>query len=538
MGPTTTDRDPPQADAGPSRPSGPRSRPARVVILGAALICAACGLVYELALIALGSYLIGDTVVQASIVVSVMVFAMGMGSLLAKPLQRYPAVSFAAVESLLALVGGISVLVLYHAFAVTEAYTPMMVTLALIIGALIGAEIPLLMTLLQRIRAQDAGSAVADMFAADYLGALAGGLAFPFILLPALGLVEGTIATAGLNLVAGTVVVLWLFRRSLTKRAWALIGTLVAAVAVVLLTVLWQAEEIELDARQRLFRDPITHAERSEYQEIVLTERHRISGVDDFRMFLNGDLQFASPDEYRYHESLVHPAMSGPRERVLILGGGDGLALREVLRYPDVDEVTLVELDPAVLTLARDHDSLRELNDDALADPRVQALADDAFSWARAQVDAAAEPYDVVIVDMPDPDATATSKVYSLEFYGMLHDLVASDGRMVVQSGSPFFAPTSFACIRETIVAAGFGVAPYMASVPSFGDWGFTLARPSGAVPELSVPDDAPDLRYLSPDVLEAASVIPPDKVVTDVEISTLLDPVILDYARSEWQTS
>ncbi len=507
------------------------------MILGAALVCAACGLVYELALIALGSYLIGDTVVQASIVVSVMVFAMGIGSLLAKPLQRYPAVSFAAVEALLALVGGYSVLLLYNAFAVTNIYTPVMIVLAVMIGMLIGAEIPLLMTLLQRIRAQDAGSAVADMFAADYLGALAGGLAFPFLLLPTLGLVEGTIATAGLNLVAGTVVVLWLFKRSLTKRAWIGIGTLVSTVAIALVALLWQAESIEVDARQQLFRDPIAHAERSEYQEIVLTERHRISGVDDLRMYLNGDLQFASPDEYRYHESLVHPAMSGSRERVLILGGGDGLGLREVLRYPDVAEVTLVELDPAVLDLAQSHDGLRKLSDDAFTDARVRPVADDAFAWVREQLDAGAERYDVVIVDMPDPDSTATSKLYSLEFYGMVHDMVAEDGRMAVQAGSPFFAPRSFASIQETVAAAGFGLTPYMVSVPSFGDWGFVLADPAGATPELRLPPDAPDLRYLSPDVLEAASVIPPDKVVTDAEVSTLLDPVILDYIRQEWQT-
>ncbi|TDE16007.1 polyamine aminopropyltransferase [Jiangella asiatica] len=527
--------------APPETPPREFSRTARAVILAAALVCAACGLVYELALIALGSYLIGDTVVQASIVVSVMVFAMGVGSLLAKPLQRYPAMSFVMVESLLALLGGSAVLILYQAFATTDLYTPMMVVLAALIGVLIGAEIPLLMTMLQRIRAQDAGSAVADMFAADYLGALLGGLAFPFVLLPAFGLVRGTIAAGALNLVAGTVVVAWLFRRSVPRRGWAAIAALAATVSTVLTVLLVRADDIEVDARQRLFRDPITHAERSDHQEIVLTERHRLSGVDDVRLFLNGDLQFASPDEYRYHESLVHPAMAGSHDRVLVLGGGDGLALREILRYPDVEEVTLVELDPAVLDLAREHASLRELNRDAFADERVDAVDADAFGWVRDQVDAGAEPYDVVVVDMPDPDSTATSKLYSLEFYGMVRGLVAGDGRMVVQAGSPFFAPRSFACIEATVAAAGFGVAPYMVSVPSFGDWGFLLAAPGDAskpaAPPLRLPDDAPPLRYLSADVLRAATVFPPDRVVTDAEVSTLLDPVVLEYVRQEWQT-
>ncbi|RIQ19490.1 polyamine aminopropyltransferase [Jiangella rhizosphaerae] len=506
-------------------------------MLAAALVCAACGLVYELALIALGSYLIGDTVVQASIVVSVMVFAMGIGSLLAKPLQRSPAVAFVVVESLLALTGGAAVLLLYRAFAVTDLYTPLMIVLATFIGVLIGAEIPLLMTMLQRIRAQDAGSAVADMFAADYLGALLGGLAFPFLLLPAFGLVRGTIAAGVLNLVAGTVVVAWLFRRTVSRRGWTVIAALVASVGVVLTALLVRADDLEVDARQRLFRDPIVHAERSEYQEIVLTERRRLSGTDDLRLFLNGDLQFASPDEYRYHESLVHPAMAGPRERVLVLGGGDGLALREILRYPDVAEVTLVELDPAVLDLARTNDRLRALNRDAFADDRVAAVAADGFGWVRAQRDAGAEPYDVVVVDMPDPDSTATSKLYSLEFYGLVRDLVADGGRMVVQAGSPYFAPRSFACIRATVEAAGLGVTPYLASVPSFGDWGFLLAAPGTASPPLRLSGDVPPLRYLSPDVLAAATVFPPDRVVTDAEVSTLLDPVVLEYVRDEWRT-
>src|SRR5690606_14244269 len=241
-------------------------------------------------------------------------------------------------------------------------------------------------------------------------------------------------------------------------------------------------------------------------------------------------------DEYRYHESLVHPAMAGRHERVLVLGGGDGLALREILRYDGARDITLVELDPAVLDLARHHDSVRELNGDAFADERVDAVAADAFGWVRDQVNADAQPYDVVVIDMPDPDSTATSKLYSLEFYGMVHDLVADGGRMVVQAGSPFFAPRSFASVRETVEAAGFGARPYMVSVPSFGDWGFVLADPEGRVPPLRLPDDAPDLRYLSADVLEAAAVIPPDKVVTDAEVSTMLDPVILEYTRSEWR--
>ena len=508
--------------------SGPRARPARVALLATVFICAACGLVYELALVALGSYLIGDTVGQASIVLSLMVFAMGLGALLAKPLQRRAAVSFALIELALALLGGLSVLLLYAAFAWLSLYTPALIAMALVLGVLIGAEIPLLMELLQRIRAQAAGSAVADLFAADYVGALLGGLAFPFVLLPVFGQIEGAIVVGIVNALAGLGLVLTVFRREIGKRGKALLfggaavvfGTLAGAYAL--------AEDFEVTARQALYADPVVHAERTPYQDIVITESVSLSGNRDVRLFLNGDLQFSSVDEYRYHEALVHPAMAGPRSDVLILGGGDGLALREVLRYPDVSAVTLVELDPAVIALARTDPRLLAANGDAFADPRVTVRTEDAFSWLRS----VAADFDVVIVDMPDPDSTATAKLYSVEFYGLVAQALGDGGRVVVQAGSPFFAPQAFWCVAESLRDAGLSSVPYQVSVPTFGEWGFHLAgrdAPALTLPELP-------LRSLDRASLAAAAVFPPDRrAPADVRASTLMDPVILRYARQEW---
>jgi spermidine synthase len=446
--------------------------------------------------------------------------------------RRHAATAFVAIELLLALLGGLSVLGLYAAFAWLDIYAPALVATAFLLGVLIGAEIPLLMVLLQRIRAQDAGSAVADLFAADYIGALLGGLAFPFLLLPLFGQLRGVMVVGALNAAVGLLLVLTVFRGEVGPRSR---GALTAAGIVVML-ILGFAYSVsgpfEVTARQQLYRDPIVHAERSRYQEIVLTES--VTSVDrsrDLRLYLNGDLQFSSVDEYRYHEALVHPVLAGRRSRVLVLGGGDGLALRQVLRYRDVAAVTLVDLDPAVVRLARHEPRLLRLNHGAFEDPRVQLVTGDAFSWLRTN----AARYDAVIADLPDPDETATAKLYSVEFYALASRALAPGGRMVVQAGSPYFAPRSFWCIDASVRAAGFATTPYHVDVPSFGDWGFVLATLDGRVPTPRLDARLP-LLSLDGDALAAATVFPVDRRRLPVTPTTLMRPSILEHARSEWR--
>ncbi|MFT3661661.1 MAG: polyamine aminopropyltransferase [Gordonia sp. (in: high G+C Gram-positive bacteria)] len=515
----------PQTSAAePTGPTPPRRRAARSALLAVVFVCAACGLVYELALITLGSYLIGNTATQASIVLAVMVFAMGVGSLAAKPLQRRSVAAFAAIELLLALLGGLSVTALYGAFAYLSMYTEALVAVAFVLGLLIGAEIPLLMVLLQRIRRQDAGSAVADLFAADYVGALLGGLAFPFLLLPVFGQLRGAIVVGLVNAAAGTLLVFVLFRRDLSRRAALSLGAATIAVVTALAAGYQYSTTFEVTARQALYRDPVVLSVQTPYQDIVMTARR---GGDDFRLFLNGDLQFASADEYRYHEALVHPAMAGHPERVLILGAGDGLALREVLTYPTAS-VTLVELDPEMIRLARTDPRLVALNRGSMNDPRARIVAADAFSWLRSTD----ERYDAIIVDMPDPDETATAKLYSTEFYALVAAHLTDDGVLTVQSGSPYFAPQSYWCIGATLADAGLQRVGYHVDVPSFGDWGFFLAAHGEPEPHLAAPGP---LRFLSDGELAAARVFPRDRPPLDMPPSTLMNPRILRYAQSEW---
>ncbi|MEV6275189.1 polyamine aminopropyltransferase [Nocardia sp. NPDC051832] len=506
-------------------------RAARLGLLLTVFICAACGLVYELALVTLGSFLIGDTAVQASIVLSVMIFAMGVGALIAKPLQRWAAPAFAAIELALAAVGGFSVIVLYSAFAWLKIYTGALVVVAFVIGLLVGAEIPLLMVLLQRIRQQAAGSAVADLFAADYIGALLGGLAFPFLLLPAFGQVRGALVVGAVNAVAGLVLVFTLFRRELGALARGFLTVAAVLVSVALGGSYLYADRFEATAEQALFANPIVYSEQSRYQKIVVTQSASPLRELDTRLFLNGDLQFSSVDEYRYHEALVHPALAQRRGHVLVLGGGDGLALREILTYPDVERVTLVELDPAVVRLARTFPALTDLNRAAFDDPRVTVVNADAFGWLR---DCGCR-FDAIVVDFPDPDQTSIAKLYSREFYGLLTRALEPGGAAVIQSGSPFYAPNSFWCIEATVRAAGLQTQPYHLNIPSFGDWGFVLAT-RDAPPRLHLPRES-RTRSLDDATLAAATVFPPDRRSTGDAVSSLLHPVILDYNRQEWST-
>ncbi|MEV0105270.1 polyamine aminopropyltransferase [Nocardia sp. NPDC050799] len=527
---------PPVEDAFRARPAEPAAgappvpgRFARSALLTTVFVCAACGLVYELSLVTLGSYLIGDTATQASITLSVMVCAMGVGALAAKPLRQRAAAAFVVVELALALVGGLSVLGLYAAYAWLDLYTAALVAASCLIGALVGAEIPLLMEMLQRIRKQEAGSAVADLFAADYVGALLGGLAFPFLLLPVFGQIRGSLIVGVVNAVAGLVLVLIWFRADLSRPVQAALGAVTLLVAAVLVGSYVYADRFEATAQQALFAYPIVWQRQTEYQKIVLTESVSPFGTRDTRLFLNGDLQFSSVDEYRYHEAMVHPTLAGPRREVLVIGGGDGLALREILEYPDVESVTLVELDPAVIELARTDRRLTELNRNSFADPRVRVVTADAFSWLRT----AGADYDAVIVDLPDPDQTSIAKLYSTEFYAMTARVLAPGGTMVVQAGSPFFAPHSYWCIAATVRTSGLNILPYHVDVPSFGDWGFVQAT-RDPEPRLALDPPAP-LRSMDELSLRAATIFAPDRRDTGEQPSTLMHPTILELARKEW---
>ncbi|MDT7720889.1 MAG: spermidine synthase, partial [Mycobacterium sp.] len=290
----------------PTSDRAPATTRWRAVLLAAVAACAACGIIYELALLTLSASLNGGGIVATSLIVAGYIAALGAGALVVKPLLEWPAITFVAVEALLAIVGGLSAAALYVMFSFFGGSLVMLALGTALIGGLVGAEVPLLMTLLQQRRtaskdpAVDTGRTLANLTAADYSGALIGGLVWPFVLLPHLGMIRGAAATGIINLLAAAVVSIFLLRRVVTARQLiTALGALALALAL-LATLLLAAQDIEITSRQRLYADPIIAYRQSAYQEIVLTRRGA-----DMRLYLDGGLQFSTRDEYRYTESLV-----------------------------------------------------------------------------------------------------------------------------------------------------------------------------------------------------------------------------------------
>jgi spermidine synthase len=487
-----------------------------------ATVCliAACGLIYELVAGALASYVLGDSVTQFSTVIGTYLFAMGVGSWLSRFLTRGLVTRFVMIELVVGLVGGFSALALFLAFTWTDSFRLVLYGLVGAIGVLVGLEIPLLMRILRdRFSFKDV---VANVLTFDYVGALGASLLFPLVLVPRLGLVRSALAFGLVNVL----VALWstyLFGDQLPRRrAWQ-VASLLAA--LLLGAGLWRGQAITTLAEEGLYADPVILARDTRYQRVVLT-----SWKDDLRLYLNGHLQFASRDEYRYHEALVHPGLAAlpAASRVLVLGGGDGLAVREVLRHPNVRAVTLVDLDGGVTSLFATHARLVPLNGGALTDARVRVVNDDAFRW----LDGADEVFDFIIIDFPDPSNYHVGKLYTSAFYRLVRQHLAPGGFVAVQATSPLFARQSYWSIVRTLERAGLRTHPYHVYVPSFGEWGFVLAgvapwRPPSALPA--------GLRYLTAAGLPALFDFPADMQPVPAEPNRLNDQVLVRYYEREW---
>lgn len=508
----------------------------RPIVLASVAACAACGLIYELALLTLATTIQGGGIVATSLIVAGYVAALGLGALLAKPFVNRAASTFVGIEAALGLVGGVSATLLYVTFTSLGEQTSLVALVAATaaIGALVGAEVPLLMALLQTGRqsgAEEAGRTLANLNAADYLGALVGGLLWPFLLLPSMGMQQAAAVTGLVNIGAAAVLLVLVLRHFLPRARAVVAGLTLVLVAALLGVLLVAVDDVTEWSRARLYPDPVVAHTQSAYQEIVVTSA-KYKGRTDRRLYLDGTLQYSSLDEYRYTESLVQPAVAAKPSDVLILGGGDGLAARDLLNVPGVRRIVQVELDPAVLQFAATH--LRPDNEGALEDPRVDVVVDDAFSWLRRGGDGAVPTggFGAVLVDLPDPRNAALSRLYSQEFYGLVRQVVSGDGLMVVQSGSPYSTPHQFWRTEATVRSAAWATTPYHVHVPTFGDWGFVLASTGSEPPELRLRPDVEGLRYLDSGVLKAAAEFGRDVSPMTLEPSTLDRPRILDDSR------
>lgn len=503
------------------------------IIYWASGIVSICGIIFEVLFGALGSYILGDGVKQYTLTISLFLTGMGVGASLSEKVMKNLISAFIKVEFSVALLGGLSSFIMFamSAFAPAGSDALFLYLITFIIGALTGIELPILIRKANEIGVELNKSTARVLFS-DYAGGLIGGLLFVFYFRPEMGMVKSAFVVGVINL-SVALVMLWLFREEIKHTlAYAVTGSLIG---VILIIGTFFGEETVYQFEQKLYKDPIIHMEETAYQRIVLTKDQ-----DDVRLFLNGSLQFSSTDEYRYHEPLVHVPMaqaSNP-QNVLVLGGGDGLAVRELLKYDDLGDITLVDLDPRVVELANSNAHLLKLNKQALQDDKVEVFHQDAFEF----MEHTDQWYDVIIVDLPDPNNESLNKLYTREFYSLLRNHLRPDGAMMVQSTSPVFATSVYWTISETIASTDLHTENFHLDIPSFGNWGFVLASREDIQTE-SLKINVPT-RYLSSSILpslttfgkdEDSNIIKNGKPV-DIEPNTLINPHLIEKYEQAWK--
>ncbi|MCP3901046.1 MAG: polyamine aminopropyltransferase, partial [Desulfobacteraceae bacterium] len=478
---------------------------------------------------------------------------------------------FIAVETGLALVGGFSPTLTYYSYSLTSHYILVLYFFVSFIGIMIGLEIPIIIRI-NNDYTNELKTNVGNILSADYLGSLLGALIYVFIILRFFPITKAAFLTALINFMLAFVTYIYFYSKKLIKsKIPALIMVLVIGCICYGYV---KSDEWNIKIQQPLYDDPIIHRQTTQYQHIVLTH---YKPLNETRLFINGNLQLCSLDEVRYHEPLVHPAMNlvPQHKRVLILGGGDGCALREVLKYKDVEQVMLVDLDPGMTQLATDNSKLVKINNNAFKDARVITQGLDGISAGDIKevymekeefkkkklpenvkiadvrimnVDAdkflekIPGAWDVIIVDMPDPSSPELTKLYSKAFYTKAKRHLSVNGIMVVQATSPYFAKESFLCIGRTIKSAGFSILPFHENVPSFGDWGWYLAsqpdiKTNKLMEKINKIKFPVKTEFLTEDIFKAELKFGKNLLKTDRnDINTIINPILLSiYTHESW---
>jgi spermidine synthase len=495
---------------------------AQWLLLVAVFIIATCGLIYELVAGTLASYLLGDSVTQFSTIIGVYLFSMGIGSFLSRYFNDNLLQWFIRIELLVGLIGGFSAAILFIVFPLVFSFRIILYSLVGLTGILVGLEIPLLMRILKdKVEFKEM---VSRVFTFDYIGALLASLIFPLLLVPHLGLIRTSLFFGILNIAVGWYLA-WYFAREIKQAALLKITAICLLLAELAAFVF--SENIMQYSETMTYNDKVVYSTSSPYQRIVITRNKR-----ELRLFLNGNLQFSSADEYRYHEALVHPALSSiaAPEKILVLGGGDGLAVREILKYPSVQKIVLVDLDKAVTSLFSSQEVLLGINQSSLRNKKVTVYNEDAFTWLRNNH----ELFDAVIIDFPDPSSFSIGKLYSTIFYRLLKNCMNPEGVAVIQSTSPYVAPKSFWCVDTTLQASGFYTRPYHNFVPSFGEWGYIMASPNEKKDWFAhLPGS---LKYLNASTLQQLFIFPEDmKAHQALQTNKLNNQALVNYFEEEW---
>lgn len=493
------------------------------LLLVTTLLISICSIIYELIISSISSYLQGDSITQFSITIGLYMSAMGIGSYLSKYIKNKLFNRFVFIEMSVGILGGFSSLVLFLANIYTEIYDLIMYILIILIGIFVGLEIPILTRIIEN-NESNVRKNLANIFTFDYIGGLIGSIAFPLLLFPKLGFVTTTLLVGSINIFVALLIILR-YRNYIEKYK---IVLNISILGLVIITIfLFTGKLLTNKIEEGLYRDDIILSEQTQYQKIVMT-KHK----DDVRLFLDGNLQLSSIDEYRYHEALVHIPMlyAKSHERVLILGGGDGLAAREVLKYKDVKEIVLVDIDKQMTDLCSTDKQLVELNKGSLSDEKIHIVNQDAYLYVQEND----KKFDVIIIDFPDPNNESLNKLYTNVFYNYIKSNLVEKGVMVCQSTSPYYAKKSFWCINKTIKTQFETVLPYHLQVPTFGEWGFNMAFNGENVrSNLSV-----ETRYLSTDNIDTLFLFGKDELVNldMVQENNMFKPSLVTYYNEEVQ--
>lgn len=496
-----------------------------LVLLFCVFITGFCTIIYELLIGSISSYFIGDSIKQFSITIGLTMTAMGIGTLLSRFVKENLIYKFIVVEIALAIFGGFAVPILYFIYSLQIFYYPVMCFLIIVIGTLIGLEIPLLTRILEKYF--QLRENISNVLSLDYLGAFIASLAFPFILLPIVGIFNTSVLTGLLNMVIA-IFAFNRFKNKLTHKKRIIIINQCIFIIFILIAFLVFSKGISMYLEKSMYDDRVVFTKQTKYQKLVITRNKA-----DVRLFIDGNVQFSTIDEYRYHEPLVHIPMSLVKhhENILVLGGGDGLAAREILKYNDVKNITVVDLDKEMTDLAVNNKIFAQLNNNSFKNAKVKVINTDAFKF----LEDTDKFYDVIIIDLPDPNNSSLSRLYSREFYKIAGKKLSKNGVLVTQATSPFFSPEAYWCVTETLKSAGFKyVKPYHTYVPSFGDWGFVLA---GNLPiNISKIDIKVPAKYIENKAIENYFYIEKDLYRKNIKPSTLDKPKILEYYLNGWR--
>ena len=485
------------------------------------------GIVAEYVLSTLASYFIGNAVVQFALIVSTMLFSMGLGSRLSKYFEKDLLTKFIYLELALSLLVSFCALAVYVSYG---RYSPVLIYfLSIVIGLLIGLEIPIVTRLNEEF--EELKINVASVLEKDYYGSLVGGLFFAFIGMPILGLTYTPFVLGLLNFLVALYTFIRL-RKVIPAVDVKKLTFLFSTIGLVILVGLYFAKPITLYGDQQKYRDKIVFQEETKYQKIVLTQWQ-----DNYSLFINGNLQLSSFDEHMYHEPLVHPVMNlaENRKSILVLGGGDGCAVREVLKYSDVEKITLVDLDPKMTELAKEFPVFINLNQNALNNPKVTIETIDAFQFLEHNN----LSYDVIIIDLPDPNDVDLNKLYTKEFYFLCSKRLSKNGAIITQAGSPYYASKAFHCIEKSIQAAGFNTLPLHNQILTMGQWGWIVGSNGKTTEEIkrniqNTNYDQLNLKWLNNEAGKGITHFgKPLADTSNTAVNTLFNPVLYTYYRS-----